>query len=55
MPDKKSKPIYAPGMDDTDIIPRATKEDKRKGNVTVETRVVLDENDPSGKDLRNPD
>lgn len=54
--DKKSRrPRYAPGMDDTDIIPRATKGDKEEGNITVETRAFLDENDPSGKDLRDPD
>jgi len=52
---KKHKPLYAPGMVDTDLVPPATDTDRRKGNVTVETRAFLDENDPSGKDLRNPD
>jgi hypothetical protein len=48
-------PKYAPGMDDTDIIPQADEEDKERGNVTAETRVLLDEVDPSGKDFRYPD
>lgn len=52
MPSKKDKPRYAPGIDDTDIIPPATDEDRRKGNVTMETRVFLDENIPSGRDKR---
>lgn len=52
MTGKNDKPRYAPGMDDTDIIPPATDEDRRNDNVTVETRVFLDENDPSGEDKR---
>jgi hypothetical protein len=46
----KEKPKYAPGIEDVDTIPRADAEDKRKGNVTVETRAFLDENDPSGEE-----
>lgn len=49
MPKKDDKPLYAPGIDDADIIPRADDEDKKKGNVTRETRVFLDENDPGGE------
>jgi hypothetical protein len=48
---RKSKdPVYAPGIEDVDTIPRADSEDKAEGNVTKEIRVFLDENDPSGKD-----
>jgi hypothetical protein len=46
---KYEKPKYAPGMDDKDIIPSADNLDKEKGNVTLETRVFWDENDPSGE------
>lgn len=53
--DKGKKAKYAPGMDDTDIIPLASKEDRKKGTVTKEVRVFLEENRPSGKDLRDPD
>lgn len=52
MADKKGKIMYAPGMDDKNIIPDADSKDKRKGNVTRETRVFLDENDSSGRDHR---
>jgi hypothetical protein len=51
MDKKNNKPKYAPGIDDTDIIPRADEKDKKEGNVTIETRVFLDENDPSGRRL----
>lgn len=55
MADKNKNPRYAPGIDDTDIIPPATDEDLRRDNVTVETRLSLDENDPSGEDKRSRD
>lgn len=47
---KNRAPKYAPGMDDADIIPQADEKDKREGNVTAQTRVFLDEADPSGRD-----
>lgn len=46
---KKKRPIYAPGIDDADIIPRADKRDREKRNVTRETRAFLDEHDPGGE------
>lgn len=53
--DKEKDAKYAPGMDDKDIIPLASEEDRKKGNVTREVRVFLDENQPSSEDLRDPD
>jgi hypothetical protein len=55
MEKKNKNPKYAPGMDDADIIPQADEKDKEEDNVTLETRVVLDEIDPSGRDNRYPD
>jgi hypothetical protein len=47
MAERKKSPRYAPGMEDVDIIPLADEQDEREGNVTTETRVYLDENDPA--------
>lgn len=47
---KKKEPTVAPGFNDRKFGEAATKEDIRKGNYTLETRVFLDENDPSSRE-----
>ena len=48
--EKKAKhkvPTVAPGYDDRKFGEKATEKDIKSGNSTRETRVYLDENDPS--------
>ena len=46
---KRKEPTVAPGLDDRKFGENATEEDIRKGNYTRETRLFLDENDPSAR------
>lgn len=44
---RDNEPTVAPGMTDARFGEKATRKDIREGNYTRETRVYLDENDPS--------
>lgn len=50
-PKKRNEPTIAPGIDnDEELNAEATESEVEKGDYTEVTRLVWDENDPSGED-----